>query len=145
MALFFPGNIKSVFWFYWPSLSQGRPCLHIVYVDGVACLHIHYVDAVSCLHIVYVDATTCLHIVQVICYLVITWFCVNLPRSCCNIGWANSELVNVSKLQIDVNGAFRHSGWVLKETVAHAHNNFNIMVDQTQKRQGVASPPCDKC
>ena len=48
-----------------------RPCLHIVYVDGVACLHIHYVDAVSCLHIVYVDATACLHIVQVICYLVI--------------------------------------------------------------------------
>ena len=45
--------------------------------------------------------------------------------------------MNVSKLQIDVNGAFRHSGWVLKETVAHAHNNFNIMVDQTQKRQGV--------
>ena len=110
-----------------------------------ACLHIVYVDAVSCLHIVYVDATACLHIVQVICYLVITWFCVNLPRSCCNIGWANSELVNVSKLQIDVNGAFRHSGWVLKETVAHAHNNFNIMVDQTQKRQGVASPPCDEC
>ena len=47
--------------------------------------------------------------------------------------------------EIDVNGAFRHSGWVLKETVAHAHNNFNIMVDQTQKRQGVASPPCDEC
>ena len=51
--------------------KNGRPCLHIVYVDGVACLHIHYVDAVSCLHIVYVDATACLHIVQVICYLVI--------------------------------------------------------------------------
>ena len=59
---------------------KGRPCLHIVYVDGVACLHIHYVDAVSCLHIVYVDATACLHIVQVICYLVIAWFCVNLPQ-----------------------------------------------------------------
>ena len=44
----------------------GRPCLHMVYVDGVACLHIHYVDAVSCLHIVYVDAMACLHIVQVI-------------------------------------------------------------------------------
>ena len=61
-------------------LVFGRPCLHIVYVDGVACLHIHYVDAVSCLHIVYVDATACLHIVQVICYLVIAWFCVNLPQ-----------------------------------------------------------------
>ena len=53
------------------TICIGRPCLHIVYVDGVACLHIHYVDAVSCLHIVYVDATACLHIVQVICYLVI--------------------------------------------------------------------------
>ena len=39
-----------------------------------------YVDAVSCLHMVYVDATACLHMVQVICYLVITWFCVNLPQ-----------------------------------------------------------------
>ena len=46
--------------------KNGRPCLHMVYVDGVACLHIHYVDAVSCLHIVYVDAMACLHIVQVI-------------------------------------------------------------------------------
>ena len=48
------------------DFRQGRPCLHMVYVDGVACLHIHYVDAVSCLHIVYVDAMACLHIVQVI-------------------------------------------------------------------------------
>ena len=48
------------------SFIIGRPCLHMVYVDGVACLHIHYVDAVSCLHIVYVDAMACLHIVQVI-------------------------------------------------------------------------------
>ena len=51
-----------------------------VFCEESACLHIVYVDAVSCLHIVYVDATTCLHIVQVICCLVITWFCVNLPQ-----------------------------------------------------------------
>ena len=80
--------IRIEFGCFWPIVNnhefytfyKGRPCLHIVYVDGVACLHIHYVDAVSCLHIVYVDATACLHIVQVICYLVITWFCVNLPQ-----------------------------------------------------------------
>ena len=28
MALFFPGNIKSVFWFYWPCLSQIRSLVH---------------------------------------------------------------------------------------------------------------------
>ena len=54
------------------SFQLGRPCLHMVYVDGVSCLHMVYVDAVSCLHMVYVDATACLHMVQVICYLVIT-------------------------------------------------------------------------
>ena len=51
-------------------MNYGRPCLHMVYVDGVACLHIVYVDAAACLHIVYVDAVACLHIVQVILYLV---------------------------------------------------------------------------
>ena len=60
--------------------EQGFCCTCNININESACLHIAYVDAVSCLHIVYVDATTCLHIVQVICCLVITWFCVNLPQ-----------------------------------------------------------------
>ena len=53
------------FVFVFDAKEYGRPCLHIVYVDGVACLHTHSVDGVACLHTVYVDAVACLHIVQV--------------------------------------------------------------------------------